>query len=160
MERIVLTPSCSQVRSRILTRFRLGLKTNAPVDAGSFSRGSVLLVGEQVSHPKENKYHAPFCSTKGCSGWLNVLLENACIPEDKLFWVNALDNDGSKVDLANLYAQLQPTTVIAMGNVARDSLRSQGITEFEHVPHPQYWKRFKSKQPYPLIVVLHKIMGF
>ena len=154
-----LSPKDESIRARVLKRFRLGLKTNAPIGAGSYTNGVVMLVGEQVSHPDENKYHAPFCSTKGCSGWLNTLLEEAAIPEEKLFWINAIDNDGTEVNLRQIYDTIEPCTVFALGNVARDQLRKQGITSFGHVPHPQYWKRFKSKQPYPLIVALTGILS-
>jgi hypothetical protein len=154
-----LDPKDARVRARVLERFRLGLKTQAPVGAGSYSNGSILLVGEQVSHPEANKYHAPFCSIKGCSGWLNALLEDAGIPEKKMFWVNALDNDGTEVNLRQICDTIEPCTVFALGNVARDQLRKQGITSFGHVPHPQYWKRFKSKQPYPLIIALQGIIA-
>lgn len=145
-----MSPKDERVRARVLSRFRLGRITKAPVGAGSFTPGSVMVVGEQTSHPEENKYHAPFCSIKACSGWLNALLEDANIEERKLFWVNALDNDGSEVDLRKLFDFIQPPTVFALGNVARDQLKKHGI-EFQHVPHPQYWKRFKNKEPYPLI---------
>jgi hypothetical protein len=141
------------VRGRVLTRFRLGLKTKAPIGAGSFTKDVILLVGERTSHPEENKYHAPFCSTKGCSGWLNKKLDEAEIPEDKLFWVNALDNDGSEVDLRKLYDALEPRAVIALGNVAQKQLKKFEI-KHELVPHPQYWKRFKHHEPYPLITLL------
>lgn len=146
----MISMSDPRVRDRVLSRYRLGLKTKAPIGAGAFRPGSVMIVGEQTSHPEVNKYHAPFCSTKACSGWLNARLEEVEVPEDKLFWVNALDNDGSEVDLLALYNQLKPPAVFALGNIARDQLKKRGI-EHVHVPHPQYWKRFKHSQPYPLI---------
>ena len=145
-----------RVRHRVLERFRLRIKTNAPTGAGSYTRGVVLLVGERTSHPEQNKYHAPFCSTKGCSGWLNAKLEEAEIPEKELFWINALDNDGTPMNLRKIYDELEPRQVLALGNVARDHLQKAGISH-GMVPHPQYWKRFKHKEPYPLITVLKSI---
>lgn len=143
----------SDIRNRVLQRYRLGLKTKAPIGSGAFKQQNIMLVGEQTSHPEVNKYHLPFCSLKACSGWLNGLLEDAGIPEDQLFWVNALDNDGSEVDLASLHGLLMPRLVVALGNVARDQLTKRRI-QHEHVPHPQYWKRFRNKQVYPLIPLL------
>jgi hypothetical protein len=139
---------------RVLWRFRLGLKTKAPTGVGTFEPGVIMLVGEQVSHPNETKYNAPFCSLRGCSGWLNGLLDKAIIDESKLYWVNALDNNGDPVDLCGLVFSLHPKAIISLGRVAQRQLLAQGITGFEHVHHPQYWKRFKSKQPYPLIELL------
>jgi hypothetical protein len=146
--------SAPQVRDRVLRRYRLGLATKAPIGAGSFTAGSIMLVGEQTSHPEANKYHAPFCSTKACSGWLNALLEEANVPEESLFWVNALDNDGTEVDLGKLASAIEPKVIFALGNIARDQLKKHKL-ECIHVPHPQYWKRFKNKEPYPLIAQLY-----
>jgi hypothetical protein len=142
-----------RVRARVLARYRLGLSTKAPIGAGSFTKGSIMLVGEQTSHPERNKYHAPFCSIKACSGWLNSLLEEANIPEDRLFWVNALDNDGTEVNLTRLYEQITPPLVFALGNIAKAQLTKHNLP-YIHVPHPQYWKRFKSKEAYLLIPLL------
>lgn len=144
------------VRSRILKRFRLRLETKAPTGAGSYTKGIVFLIGEQTSHPELNKYHAPFCSTKGCSGWLNGLLEDAGIPEAQLFWLNALDNDGTPMDLKKFCDELQPREVIALGKVADKLLHKHGIPHKE-VAHPQSWKRFKHHQPYPLIDMLKEM---
>jgi hypothetical protein len=144
------------IRNRILLRFRLGLSTRAPIGAGSFSKHVVMVVGEQTSHPEENKYHAPFCSAKACSGWLNGLLNTADIPEAKLYWVNALDNDGTEVDLGKLAQAIEPKAIVALGNIARNQLVKHKL-EHHHVPHPQYWKRFKNKEPYPLIQQLKEL---
>lgn len=148
-----ITPKSEAVRLRVLERFRLRIKTKAPTGAGSYTKGVILLVGEQTSHPEENKYHAPFCSIRGCSGWLNAKLEEAAIPESKLFWINALDNDGSEMDLRKIYEDLEPTSVIALGRVAERQLLKFGI-KHEQVPHPQSWKRFNHHKPYPLIDAL------
>ena len=147
-------PKDDVVRDRVLERFRLGRKTGAPIGAGNYTPGvRVLLVGEQTSHPEVNKYHAPFCSTKASSGWLNAQLCEAMIDEKDLFWINALDNDGSEVDLKALYAHLKPQFVFALGKVAERQLQKHKIT-YTAFAHPQYWKRFKSKDPYPLIPTL------
>lgn len=131
-------------------RIKLGLNTKAPIGVGSFAPGSVLLIGEQASDPTTAPEQQPFCSTKGCSGWLNLKLQEAEVPEEKLFWINALNNDGSEVDLQLLVQQLQPSAVIALGGIAQRVCREQGV-EFEAQYHPQYWKRFKSKHRYPLL---------
>lgn len=149
----MIKASDPRVRDRVLSRWRLAIKTKAAIGAGSFTYGSVLIVGERTSHPELNKYHAPFCSVKACSGWLNALLEESSIPEDKLFWINALDNDGSEVDLGRLAAFISPPVIFALGNIARDQLIKHKLSHV-HVPHPQYWKRFKAKAVYPLINLL------
>lgn len=147
------------VRTRVLDRFALGRRTKAPLGAGNYVPGiDVFLVGEQASNPDKNTYHAPFCSVKACSGWLNTLLCKADIDERKLFWVNALDNDGSEVKLDDYYAYLKPKHVIALGKVAERQLAKYNVP-YQGFPHPQYWKRFKSKEPYPLIAYLSSLSG-
>lgn len=142
------------VRSRVLNRYALGRRTKAPVGAGNYVTGvKVFLVGERTSHPEKNKLHAPFCSIKACSGWLNKLLCEAGIDERDLFWVNALDNDGTPVDLGAMHAYLQPGVTFALGKVAEERLKVYNL-KYTAFAHPQYWKRFKHKEPYPLIEAL------
>jgi hypothetical protein len=141
-------------RSRVIARWKLRCRTaKQRKGAGNFKPGVVLLVGERTAHPMENRYHAPFCAVTASSGWLNTQLAHSTISEDKLFWINALDNDGTPIDLAQLVLELAPKYIIALGNVARERLSFYKL-KHDHVPHPQYWKRFKSKQTYPLINIL------
>lgn len=150
--------STEDVRCRVLDRYALGRRTKAPVGAGNYVPGvKVFLIGERTSHPEKNKLHAPFCSIKACSGWLNKQLCEADIDEKQLFWVNALDNDGSHVDLGVLHAYLRPTYVFALGKVAEERLTAYNLS-YTAFAHPQYWKRFKSKQPYPLIDALRRAL--
>ena len=140
---------------RILRRLNLKQDT-APewaYGAGAFLKGNILLVGEQASDPKNAPEQQPFCSTKGCSGWLNRLLEDHRIPEEKLYWLNALNNDYSVVNLRRYSDELEPSTVIALGNVAARVCAEQKI-DFVKCYHPQYWKRFHSKKPYMLMDLL------
>lgn len=124
---------------------------------GAFVEGNILLIGEQASDPKNAPEQQPFCSSKGCSGWLNDLLEAEGIPEEKLFWLNALNNDGSKVELWRYVDSLKPSCIIALGNVASKVCHEQMITH-EKCYHPQYWKRFQSQNRYGLIDLLqHRV---
>lgn len=149
--------STEDVRGRVLTRWGLGRRTKAPVGAGNYVPGvKVFLVGERTSHPEKNKHHAPFCSTKACSGWLNKLLCEANIDERDLFWVNALDNDGTPVDLGSMHSYLKPVHAFALGKTAERQLAVYNIA-YTAFTHPQYWKRFRSKEPYPLINALGKL---
>lgn len=150
--------STEDVRARALNRYALGRRTKAPVGAGNYVPGvKVFLIGERTSHPEKNKLHAPFCSTKACSGWLNKLLCEADVNEKDLFWVNALDNDGTPVDLGSMHAYLQPKHIFALGKVAEERLKVYNLS-YTAFAHPQYWKRFKSKEPYPLIAALKRVL--
>lgn len=149
-------------RARVIERWRLRCRTaRSRPGAGNFKPGVTLLVGEKVSqgdktvHPTITKYHAPFCSVLASSGWLNTLLAHSTVKEASLFWINALHNDGSPIDLTELVQALQPKHIVALGMVAKEALDKQNILH-QHVPHPQYWKRFKSQFPYPLISLLEQ----
>lgn len=143
---------------RIATRRKLRDVPSRPfkhpvVGVGNFYPGNLLLVGEQSANPESSPNQEPFCSKLGCSGWLNSLLERNAVPEERLFWLNALNNDGTVAPLAETVRELKPSLVIALGRVAERVLNEQGVPHVS-VPHPQYWKRFRSKEPYPLIDLL------
>ena len=144
-------------QERYEKRISLTVETRAPLGAGAFIEGNVLLVGEQDSDPAASKEQRPFCTNKGCTGWLNKQLDAASIPEEKLFWVNALNNDYTPVDLRLLVAILRPSAVLALGGIAQKQCKDQEVT-FTPFYHPQYWKRFKSKQPYALIARLKELI--
>jgi hypothetical protein len=145
------------MKSSYLKRLELAILTEAPFGVGSFTPGNILLVGEQASNPASAPEQQPFCSDQGCSGWLNQRLAAEKIPEEKLFWVNALNNDGSMVDLQRLVEQLKPSAVIALGTVAKRTCERQCVAKIA-VYHPQYWKRFRSKERYPLLDILQFLL--
>lgn len=151
-----------QARLRALRRYELGQETQAPFGAGSYTEGVVLIVGEAhtekfvpADEKIDNRLQAPFCSMQGCSGWLNELLETAGIDENKLFWVNTI-HDGVYTDLQILVNTLKPSAIVALGETANVALKASGIMTY-YVYHPQYWKRFKSKEEYPLIPLLREL---
>lgn len=134
-------------------RVTLAKATYAPLGVGNFNPGVTLLIGEQSSRPTEAPEQLPFCSDRGCSGWLNKQLEQSQVDESRLFWVNALNNDGSPIQLKQLLEGLKPSKVIALGNVAEKLCRDEEV-DYIKAYHPQYWKRFKSKHRYPLLDLL------
>ena len=52
----------------------------------------------------------------------------------------------------------KPKQIVCLGKVAEKWAKKNGW-EFVSFPHPQYWKRFKSKEPYPLIEFLRRSTG-
>ena len=119
--------------------------------AGDFNQdGSMIVViGEQPAGPSHFNRQYPFNDTGGCSGWLNQLLIKEKIDHKRIFWINALHLDGSEND-PSIVNQLQPLEVICLGKTAEKWANKNG---WKHIAftHPQYWKRFKSKLPYPFI---------
>lgn len=123
---------------------------------GFFKPGNILILGEQASDPINDPEQMPFFSTKACSGWLNWQLEQGCIPEEKMFWLNVLNNDGSPADICGTIDRMKPSEVIALGKIASNACTKLGLKHY-YYPHPQYWKRFRSKEDYPLISHLRGI---
>lgn len=114
--------------------------------------GEFVLVGQSFAERKDNDafYQWPFASFsgEGCSQWLTDQLDSIEVGEDQILWLNA------DQDLSVLY-DLNATKVIVLGNEAYDQLYRLKI-QVRVVPHPQSWRRFNSRQPYPL---LHIILG-
>jgi len=147
------------VVARYQRRIELGRLTFAPIGVGNYCTGTIVLVGEQASNPTEKTANQqPFCSDKGCSGWLNLLLEQEQIPEEKLFWLNAKNNDGTLID-PKVIENIAPKVVITLGKTACDLLSRSNISYLHHY-HPQYWKRFRNKQRYPLLDTLDAFVRY
>ena len=124
--------------------------------------GMVLIVGDKPgpSAPTAPDYHhTPFYSTKHCSGWLNSELLKAGVPEDRLVWINSADKDGIPTDYL-IIDKIDPSIVVCLGGNAEkwvNKIPEHGgeYHAYHKFDHPQYHKRFKNKQPYPLIGFLH-----
>lgn len=140
-------------------QFRIGLTppSKRKFGIGNFVKGNVLIVGEQPARAHLG-INTPFSEMKGCSGWLNRLLDLNYIPEEELFWCNALNNEYAFLDIKSLVRQLRPSHVMTLGNVPHQLCEKKQIPH-ERFYHPQYWKRFKSKQPYPFITRLAWIIA-
>lgn len=112
--------------------------------------GSTVLVGESFAQHgnMDAWYQWPFASfsKSGCSWWLTHQLIRARITEGNLYWINA------DQPLTHLNTTLH--RIIALGDVAADALTRQVQRPFERCHHPEYWSRFRSSEPYPLLSML------
>ncbi len=120
------------------------------------SPNKILLIGEQVGRPELHEDY-PFCAVTASAGWLNRLLDDHKILEQDLYWINALNRDNSKKNLIEIVERLQPFSVFALGKIA-EKLCIDSNVEHIAIPHPQYWKRFKSGQEYPLLEKLQETL--
>lgn len=118
-----------------------------------------LLIGERPGNknPQFSKIDYPFFSTKGASKWLTDELERAGINELDLYWTNVFDRYGDKLDGSFITQMPNLISVFALGNVAKDWCAENFIPAV-NVYHPQYWKRFKANEPYPLIEKLKQLI--
>lgn len=126
------------------------------------SLARICIVGDRPgpSAPGDKDYHhTPFYSTKHCSGWLNSLLLLEGITDDRLLWINSTLYTGEKFDSA-LLDGWDIRAFVLLGGAAEKWARGRGLHPLLKVDHPQYWKRFKSSQRYPLLDVLHTGLNY
>lgn len=140
-----------RISARIGGRKEMARRTKPPFGMGNFKKGNILIMGEQSAKPPLHPIgQDPFCGMKGSSFWLNKQLEDNNINEGKLFWINALNLDGTKANVVKIVKLLKPSKIIALGNIASNLCKENNLEHIK-VPHPAYWKRFRSKEIYPLI---------
>jgi hypothetical protein len=118
---------------------------------------SILLVGDRPApdRPDDPDYHfTPFTAFHHSSLWVNLQLHTAGIDEARLTWINATDWQDKDIDHKILIKPWE--NIIALGNNARNWI-SKAPCEIDHVHtlHPQAWKRFHAKEPYPLISLIN-----
>lgn len=114
---------------------------------GLFCPGNVLLVGEEVN-VKKGKDGWPFVAPDSSSLWLAQQLEEAKIPESRLYWVNSVTH-GNWLD-PRFVDKLEPSKIIAMGGKAQMWCRNHKL-QHEAIAHPQWHKRFRHNERYPLL---------
>lgn len=118
--------------------------------------GKILIVGDRPgpgTNPNATDV-VPFNYHANCSGWLNNQL---IIDEDELSWLNAYDIKGQETSIAELNLRLPAKCIIALGNNASKWLAKYKIHHIKTY-HPQYWKRFKHNEPYPLIQIINSLV--
>ena len=137
-----------QIQHEILERIELRRRNSA-------EGASILLVGDRPapSAPRDPRLHVPFGALKNSSLYINMALQAAKINEAELSWVNAADARGVPTEYQIL--ELPWKHIIALGNKAAAWLKkSPQHPHFVTVHHPAAWKRFHSKEPYPLIELI------
>jgi hypothetical protein len=119
---------------------------------------NILIVGDRPAPSAPADYsvfwYTPFGALRNSSLYLNLELENAGIDEHDLTWTNSTNISGESLSPAFLDPNRFPwKRIIALGGHATYWVTSAGH-KCESIPHPSYWKRFHSKEPYPLIDLL------
>ena len=122
-----------------------------PVQAQSAGnlKAKIHLVGEGFADRKNDDawYQWPFASFSGsgCSRWLTAELQRFGISEADLCWWNS-----DMVADLNRLPVAEDMMVISLGGIAHGALSEYGISHVE-AQHPQYWKRFRAGEVYPLL---------
>lgn len=122
--------------------------------------GVVLLVGDKHGpslQPYQVNSNIAFCDMAkvGSSFWLSQKLDEANIPEDRLYWINSYDKSNLPTN-SEFVHKLNPITILALGDVAAGWCEKNQL-RYEPFSHPQYHKRFKFSDPYPLIERLKEL---
>lgn len=121
----------------------------------------VILLGDTPGpgRPQDPSYHhTPFYSTKNSSLWINRLLWESGVQDSDLLWFNTTLASGLPLDGRLVSKQLgaDPEIICLGGNA--EKWFTQRFTyrpdSYAKVHHPQAWKRFHSKERYPLLDVL------
>lgn len=146
------TNYCVETGVKLLNNGRPAINVGPGV--GNWLPGKViLLIGEKPGNEKAvTRKDYAFLSSSGSSGWLCKRLDDIKFPERDIYWINAQNREGDWTD-ASFISALQPTQIFALGGIANTWCAMNDIKAEAH-NHPQYWKRFKSKQEYPLITKL------
>lgn len=146
---------------RVKRRLELTPKNHTYPGVGAWVRNQILIVGDRHTENFNPAFpmaatlpQAPFCTISGSGGWLNEQLDTMNALEDYLYWVNAFTVKGEPVSLIGIIEALNPRYILALGGNALKHVKSQTSRNIQYFHHPQYWKRFRSKEEYPLIVAL------
>ena len=125
--------------------------------AGQPTEPSFVLLADTPGpgRPTDPTYHhTPFYSTRNSSLWINRLLHERGVQEEMLTWFNTTLASGAPLDLSAFSAQLSrsPVVICLGGNAERWLKRTAGWSApYFKVQHPQAWKRFRTREPYPLL---------
>lgn len=114
--------------------------------AGNQNTARYLFVGEELS-PAACSRAAPFLwgDAPSAATYLNAALRALNFDETLGLWTNAVSHDDW---LPQLRAKLSATMrVIALGRIAAERCHQLGFPDLRHVPHPQWWRRFRHRDP-------------
>ena len=114
---------------------------------------SLLIVGEQynVDPATWAGPYIPFVGTGRNGFWLSHQLDLLGLPESELAWINAVQPNGKATSL-DLEVIEGFDVVIALGGVAMKWARKHYHgPNLLTAPHPAFWSRFHSKEPWPLL---------
>ena len=106
---------------------------------------TTLMVGE-ACNPKNSKVAWPFFEYGNSSLFLAKAMDAYGIPEDRLAWTNCRDTHFDLV--LRLFAAAGGDSYVAIGRTAAEALVARGIRRFGEVRHPQFVRRFDSKNLY------------
>lgn len=122
---------------------------NTLTGIGTIEKPEIILVGDSLNK-NVTWMGLPF-DAGSCSEYLDYCLRSSGIREEEIYIVNSIT-----VTLGELnYLDAAEAKVVALGAKASIKLNSLNIPHVA-IPHPQYWKRFHSREQHTYIKMLNK----
>jgi len=154
------TRTTSEALGRFLDTPILSAYPPLPADTIGSRTASFLFVGDVAN---QEELDLPFFAWGGSSEYFYVILKEAGYTEPEMAFTNAYRLDKTERNFIGLVHELKQNgggllgpQIIALGNNAANVLGKQAVDHLT-VPHPQYWKRFHSKQSSLYIQALRDI---
>jgi len=121
-------------------------------------RARFLLVGERADGKDSCGADLAFYSDQKSSHFLNECLWEAGYQEEELAFANIMTMDATYNDIRAIYRNNPAQTIIALGKVASNRCHNLGVPRLE-IPHPAFFKRFKSKSRDKYVELLQRFRG-
>lgn len=101
-------------------------------------------------------HHTPFYSTKHTSLWLNLMLLEEKIDENRLLWFNVESADGQALNPIHIQdlRRLHPVFICMGGEAEKWMKKNAPGVPYTKVFHPSFAKRFQHDTRYNLLDVL------
>ena len=127
-----------------------GLMRTLPPGINGSPLARYMFVGDRGARSGSWISDLAFFGMVKSSGYLNCAISDAGFKEEEIAFVNSRRHDGKNLDWPVV------DVFIALGNNARAECRARHL-RFEHLPHPQHWKRFHAHEYDKYVDMLRKI---
>jgi hypothetical protein len=114
-----------------------------PEDVIGSQRPHFLLVGDTAN---QERLDLPFFTLDGSSEFLNSCIKDAGYQEHEIALANAYTLMRQRRDLKKVMEFLGYPAIIALGGRAAEAIKQQHLPIYRQLYHPQYWRRFHTKQ--------------
>ncbi len=132
----------------ILERIQNGVRPEGPSGVLGSRLPMRWFVGDERADKGNEGISIPFYDVGISEKLMSGTLLHKALNGAGISWSSMALSNSAGEDLLAVYNQLGgPKKVIALGNVARDRLTDAGVPPYTTVPHPQWWRRFRYKDP-------------
>lgn len=140
------------------TQYPKLLQAGYPYATGHLDMAKIVFVGEKLSPKAEYPWPWFWPEKWGSAHFLSVALHKCGFNEADGFYINVLDHLSESVEIL-MEAKRQGKMFIALGKKAGDVCDDLELPTV-HIPHPSYWRRFKSKDPEGYVKLLGNAINY